>query len=190
MTSAEVADRVAWLSGRSSPRHAALSPDQRRLLAAAEPAGFNPVETGYPFPEQTAAWHRSALLAASARNARQYAALGRPGATAEVAAALSPFFAAAGARLLLVCGSLGLELLATGLPALPAGPRLRVVALGPVCRVVPPDLDLVVAQGGGDLVSRLGYRGPVHRRVRCGHLGYVGLPEVRELVAEAARRPW
>lgn len=190
------ADRVVWLSGQSSPDHAALAPGQRRLLAAAE--GFDAVPNGYPFPAQDGPWRPTGLLGASARNARQFLALRRDaGAPATVAARLDPLFALTSDRLLVVCGSLGLELLLVGLAGrgpvggvFPHGPRLRVVALGPVSGPVPDDLDAWIVQGRRDLLTRLAHRGPPRWRPHCGHLGYTTHPQVLALVGEAARSPW
>ena len=193
---APAADRVVWLSGQSSPDHAALAPGQRRLLAAAE--GFDPVPNGYPFPAQDGPWRPTGLLGASARNARQFRALRRDArAPAAVAARLDPLFALTSDRLLVVCGSLGLELLLVGLTGLghvrggpPDRPRLRVVALGPVSGPVPDDLDTWVVQGRRDPLTRLAHRGRPRLRPDCGHLGYAAHPAVREFVGEAARSPW
>lgn len=190
-----VADRVVWLSGRSTPRPALLAPRERALLGIAEASGFVPVEAGFPFAADAAPWREPGLLAASARNGWQYAGLRwRRDAAARTAAALAPVFAATTSRLLVLCGSLGLELLLTGLAgAAPhaRGPaRLRVVALGPVCSLPVAALDLRVAQGTRDRISRWGYAGPVHARPGCDHLGYHRMPEVSELVTAAARGPW
>jgi hypothetical protein len=191
VVTAPTPDRVAWLSGRSSPAHAALSPAETALLAAAERCGFEPVRGGFPYvpgPE----WSPVPLVTASVRNGRQYLALRHdPETAALVAARLRPVFELTGERLLLVCGSLGLQLLLTALPAMAdlPRPRLRVVALGPVAASVPPTLDLWVARGRLDGISALGYRGPVRWRPWCGHLGYRG-EAVAGFVEAACRSPW
>lgn len=188
---AAVDDRVAWLSGRSSPTRTALSPAEDALLDAAARHGFVPLCRGFPFVG-TGPWEPVPLARASVRNARQYFALRHDPATrALVAPLLRPLFATTRSRLLVVCGSLGLELLAAGLPE-PGDaprPRLRVVALGPVAGRVPAGLDVWVAQGRLDPISALGYRGEVRVRPWCGHLGYRG-PAVERLVEDACRSPW
>ena len=189
---ADVADRVVWVSGRSSAAHSALSPAQAALIARAEPYGFEPVGVGFPFRPQEGPWSKAGIVRASARNAFQYAALRLHPATArQVAGRLEPLLAHTTDRLLAVCGSLGLELLLTGLRQLerPA-PTVRIVALGPVCGTSTAGLDLYVAQAPTDLLSRISYRGPVHRRPRVGHLDYVLDPEVADLVTQAAEDPW
>ena len=185
-------DRVAWLSGRSDARHSALSPSQERLLGVAARRGFEPVLAGFPFvpgPE----WSRAGLWRASLRNGRQYLALRRDPATAEsVAARLRPLFEGTTGRLLLICGSLGLELLLAGLRGdrPPGRAAVRVVALGPVASDLPDDLDVWVAQGRLDAISWLGYRGPVRSRPWCGHLGYAVRRDSAELVDAACRSRW
>lgn len=189
---ADAADRVAWISGRSTAAHAALSPAQRALIARAEPYGFVAVPTGFPFRPVEERWTKAGIVRASARNTVQYAALRWHPATArQVAARLEPLLVHTTDRLLAVCGSLGLELLLTGLRVL-GGPtsRLRVVALGPVCAAPTDGLDLYVAQAPTDLLSRINYRGPVQLRPTVGHLDYALDPEVADLVTRAARDPW
>lgn len=155
----DAADRVVWISGRSSAAHAALSPAQRTLIGRAEPYGFEPVTVGFPFRAAEAPWSKSGILRASARNTVQYAALRWHPATArQVAARLEPLLTHTTDRLLAVCGSLGLELLVTtGLQVLgePAC-RVRVAALGPVCAAPTEELDLYVAQAPADLLSGCG----------------------------------
>jgi hypothetical protein len=187
----EFPDRVAWLSGRSAAAHCALSPVQEGLLEVAARHGFEPVPTGFPFVPGPG-WSRAWLGSASVRNARQYVALRRDRATAEtVAARLRLLFAGTSSRLLVVCGSLGLELLLAGLrQGLPVPPVVRVVAFGPVASGVPASLDLWVMQGRLDPISRLCYHGPVRSRPWCGHLGYAGRPDAAGLVAAACRSPW
>jgi hypothetical protein len=185
-------DRVVWISGRSSASHAALSPAQAALIARAEPYGFEAVTVGFPFRAAEEPWTKAGILRASARNTVQYAALRWHPATArQVATRLEPLLTHTTDRLLAVCGSLGLELLVTGLRVL-GGPtrRLRVVALGPICAAPIEGLDLYVAQAPTDLLSRINYRGPVQLRPKVGHLDYALDPDVADLVIRAASDPW
>jgi hypothetical protein len=188
----DVPDRVAWISGRSSAAHAALSPPQATLIARVEPYGFEPVPVGFPFRPDEASWTKAGIVRASARNTVQYAALLRHTATrAQVAARLAPLLAHTTDRLLVVCGSLGLQLLQTGLRELPdPACRLRIVALGPVCAAPTDGLDLYVAQAPHDVISRVNYRGPVTLRPDVGHLDYALDPDVADLVTRAAKDPW
>ncbi len=185
-------DRIVWISGRSTAAHAALSPAQGALIARAEPYGFEPVATGFPFRPAERPWTKAGIVRASARNTAQYAALRwQPAAARQVAARLEPLLSLTGDRLLAVCGSLGLELLVRGLRVLGTPQcRLRVVALGPVCAAPAEGLDLYVAQAPTDLVSRLNYRGPVQLGPRCAHLDYVLDPDVAHLIDQAAKDPW
>jgi hypothetical protein len=180
---------AVWLSGRSSPQHTALSPAQRELLALTEPAGFAVVDRGYPFSSR-ANWTPSDIVTASARNTGQYLRLRlHPGEATLAAQYLAPL--AAAERLLLICGSLGHELLAA---AISAGLRLPrrsfVIALGPVGRPLPEPIPTWVAQDPQDLISRAGYRGSVQARPHCGHLGYAADIEVRRQVTERAGADW
>ena len=188
----EVADRVAWISGRSSAAHAALAPAQQALIARAVPYGFVPVTTGFPFRPDEGAWTKAGLISASVRNGVQYAALRwhRP-TLRQVAARLEPLLRLTRDRLLVVCGSLGLELFVRGLRAqgMPSC-LIRIVALGPVCAAPVDGLDLRAAQAPTDVLSRLHYAGPVQIRPRCRHLDYVHDREVADLVTHAAKDPW
>ena len=189
---ADAADRVVWISGRSSSAHAALSPAQRALIARAEPYGFEAVPTGFPFRPVEDPWSKAGIVRASARNTVQYAALRWHPATArQVAARLEPLLVHTTHRLLVVCGSLGLELLVRGLRGLGTPScRVRIVALGPVCAAPTDGLDLYVAQAPTDLLSRINYRGPVQLCPTVGHLDYALDPEVTELVTRAVSDPW
>ncbi len=176
-------DRVAWLSGRSEPGHGQLSPAQRRLVTDVTPAGFEALQAAFPYHAGlTGVWQPAPLGAASVRNARQFVAARRdPAFRGQLVRHLSPLVEQTRDRLLILCGSAGLELLLAALPDLPlrSGLRLGVVALGPVSRRPPSWLPVQVLQGRTDLISRLGYRGPADAVLPCGHLGYVTSPAVR-----------
>jgi hypothetical protein len=179
---------AAWLTGQSSYRHSQLSPGQLELLDAVAAEGFAAVRAGFPFNAEALSepYHREPMAAASARNAAQYLAarLDRRF-QAELTRHLQPLFDRTGRRLVLLCGSCGLELLTAALPrlAMPAGLRVLAVALGPVgrCLQVADDarIRLHVIQGTGDWISRLGYRRTPDLRVRAGHMGYLHRPVVR-----------
>jgi hypothetical protein len=184
-------DRVAWISGRSSASHAALSPAQAALIRRAEPYGFEAVTVGFPFRPVEAPWTKAGIVRASARNTVQYAALRwHPATVRQVAARLEPLVSHTTDRLLAVCGSLGIELLVRGLRELGTPCRVRIVALGPVCAAPTDGLDLYVAQAPTDVLSRFSFRGRVQLRPDVGHLDYVLDPDVADLVTKAATDPW
>jgi hypothetical protein len=133
-------DCAAWLTGQSSYRHSQLSADQLGLLDLLADAGFATVRGGFPFNSGALArpYHPEPLAFACARNAAQYLAA-RAGVSfrAELARHLQPLLDRTARRLVLLCGSCGLELLAAALPQLrmPPGLEVLVVGLGPVGRV-------------------------------------------------------
>ncbi|MGB7964019.1 MAG: hypothetical protein WCF12_13820 [Propionicimonas sp.] len=177
-----VANRVAWLSGRSEPGHGQLSPAQCRLVVEVAPVGFEALAAAFPYHTGlVGAWQPAPLGVASVRNTLQFVAARRdPAFRNQLVRHLSPLVERTRDRLLVICGSAGLELLLAALPDLPLHPGLRlgVVALGPVSRRPPSWLPVHVLQGRTDVISRLGYRGPADA-VPCGHLGYATSPAVR-----------
>lgn len=189
-----VARRVAWLSGQSSHRHSQLSPAQRDLLAEVAALGCTPLLAGFPYNRAAllAPWRYEPLIPASLRNAAQFLAARSHGRfRAELTRHLAPLFTRTAQRLVLLCGSSGLELLAAALPALGPPPELAIlaIALGPVARRAPhhPGLRLFTLQGRGDWISRLGWPHPPDARVTGGHLDYAASPEVCRLVVPVAR---
>ena len=181
---------VAWLTGQSSYQHSSLSPGQLGLLDAVAAEGFSPVRAGFPFNTGALGVEYSPepLVAASVRNAAQYlAARFDRRFQEELARHLQPLFDRTGRRLVLLCGSCGLELLAAARPRLVVPESLQVlaVALGPVGRRWPAGspFRLHVIQGSQDWISRLGYRGQADLRLRSGHMSYHSEPEVRAEVA-------
>lgn len=187
---------AAWLTGQSSYRHSQLSPGQLAVLDELEDLGYRTVRAGFPYNRRALerAYSPEPLLPASLRNAGQLAAaLASAAFAAEVARHLQPLADAASRRLLLVCGSCGLQLLAAALPrlALPGELRLGILALGPVGLAPAPlfarrlGFDLVVVRGSRDWISRLGCRLPADLAPPVDHLGYTG-PEARHAVRQGA----
>jgi hypothetical protein len=182
---------VAFLSGQSSYRHSALSPGQHDLLDAVAAEGYAAVRGGFPFNAGAleAEYHAAPLAAASVRNAAQFlAARFDRRFQSELVRHLQPLFDRTSRRLVLLCGSCGLELLTAARPSLrvPAGLRVLAIALGPVGRRPPvagSPIQLYVIQGTGDWISRLGYRHQPDLRVRAGHLSYLDQADVRAEVA-------
>lgn len=175
--------RAVWLTGQSSWRHSRLSSGQHAVLDALDAHGWEPLRVGFPWTDQAAAepYRREPLLAASARNARQWAAA-RPGSTFTRHAAdhLQVLLDRTASDLLLLCGSAGARILASAAPRLrtPAGLRVHVVGLGPV-GPLPAARDgwsVHVVRGRSDLLSRWGYRGTTDVVVPGGHLSAATSP--------------
>lgn len=188
---------AAWLTGQSSYRHSQLSPGQRRLLGVLAGCGYTPTGVGFPYRAGSAQrpYRREPLAAASWRNGTQFVAArhSRPFAR-ELHLHLQPLLERTSRHLVLLCGSAGLQLLATAARGwrLPDGLRVLVIAIGPVGR--PPvsgRLQLHVIRGDRDRISRLGCRLRSDLVVPGGHLDTVGQPrvaaEVLRLAAEFRR---
>lgn len=187
------ADHVAaWLTGQSSFRHSRLSPEQDAVLDGVARLGYATVRCGFPWNAAALGepYRREPILAASARNATQFAAarlgaaLGR-----EVSRHLQPLVDAVSRRLLLICGSAGAELLTAALPHLRLGASpVLAVALGPVGRVPGPGSGVAVhvVRGAGDRLSRWGCRTAADAVVAGGHLDYARSTAVRAEVARVA----
>jgi len=188
---------AAWLTGQSAYRHSQLSPQQLAVLDELTEVGYRTIRAGFPYNARALAvpYTPEPLFPASLRNASQLAAaLVRPAFSAELARHLQPLVDAASRRLLLLCGSCGLQLFAAALPrlALPPSLRLGLVAVGPVCLTPAaffrdhPQLDLFVVQGSRDWISRLGSRAGADARPPVDHLGYTRHPEARRAIRQAA----
>lgn len=184
---------AAWLTGQSSFRHSRLSPGQDGLLDAVARAGYAVVRGGFPYSAAAVRlpYRREPILPASARNAAQYlAARWSPGFADDVARRLQPLLDRTERRLLLLCGSCGVEMLTAALPRLrlPADLRVLALALGPVGRLPAPSssVDVYVVRGDRDHLSRWTSRTPAHVDVTGGHLDYVTVPAVRAEVARVA----
>jgi hypothetical protein len=191
---AEPAPAIAtWLTGQSSYRHSQLSPAQAQVLDDLQSLGYRGLKAGFPYNRACLriAYAKEPLLAASLRNGWQFLeCLSSRAFAVEIARHLQPLIDAAGRRLLLLCGSCGLQLLAAALPHLVLPPALRVelIAIGPVCLSVPrhPCLHLVVIRGSRDWISRCGSWLEADLRPPVGHLGYTQHPEARRAIREAA----
>lgn len=186
-------DVVAWLTGQSSHRHSQLSPDQLAVLDDCAGLGFRAVRAGFPYHREALRhpWSPEPLLAASRRNASQFVeSLARPAFAREIARHLRPLVSAASRRLLLLCGSCGLQLFAAALPHLELGasPRIGLVAIGPACWTVPrhPSIKLTVVRGRRDWISHVFSDLPADARPPVGHMGYTSHPEGRRAIADAA----
>ncbi|MES1242787.1 MAG: hypothetical protein ABUT39_14315 [Acidobacteriota bacterium] len=198
LASAGLADNVtAWLTGQSSYRHSQLSPPQLAVLDEVAGLGYEVVRAGFPYNRRALAvpYAPEPLVSASLRNFAQFAAaLARPAFAAEAARHLQPLLDAASRRLLLLCGSCGLQLFAAALPRLAPRPGLHIglVAVGPVCLAPAsafrdrPGLSLFVVQGSRDWISRLVSRTGADARPPVDHLGYTRHPEARRAILQAA----
>ena len=170
--------QILFLTGRSDPRSAALSPVQAAFLDALPVPEAWKVRVNFPYPAETPPFRPTPLLLASWRNGRQYLASRREiFAERHRAPVLARIEAAA--RTFVLAGSSGTELL--GNLRLPAAAlaRLHVFAYGPVARR-PPDCDHRLVQGHRDWISRAWFRTGA-ARVATGHMDYLADPEVLRL---------
>jgi hypothetical protein len=176
--------QILFLTGRSDPRSAALSPLQTAFLDALPAPDPWKVRVNFPYPATTPPFRETPLLRASWRNFWQFAGSRRP-AFAERHQALVLDRIEAAERTFLLAGSSGLELLANlGLPAAVLS-CLHVFAYGPVARCL-PGCDHRLVQGRRDWISRAWFRA-VEARVDCGHLDYLADPEVLRLCSSYLR---
>jgi len=180
---------VAWLTGQSDYASACLSPAQEAFLLAVAPPGWVKLEANFPYNQAALAadYQPAPLLAASMRNSAQFvAALGSAVFRRACAQQLQPLLDATTNRLVLLCGSCGLQLFYAALPWLrvPAGLYIQLVGLGPVCLryQAHPQVAVTVVQGQRDWLSRSLCRLPCNYWVRAGHLDYARLPELPELI--------
>jgi len=170
--------QILFLTGRSDPRSAALSPVQTAFLDALPVPDAWKVRVNFPYPAETPPFRATPLLLASWRNANQYAG-SRRAAFAERHRAQVLDRIDAAERTFVLAGSSGLELL--GNLRLPAAAlaRLHVFAYGPVARRL-PGCDHRLVQGRRDWISRAWFR-TVTARVETGHLDYLADPAVLRL---------
>ena len=182
---------VAWLTGQSDYRSACLSPAQAAVLRAIAAPGWVGVEANFPYNQAalTAGYRPAPLLAASVRNSAQFvAALGSTTFRQACARHLQPLLQAATHRLVLLCGSCGLQLFYAALPWLrvPAGLEIQLIGLGPVCvrHHTHSQVAVTVVQGQRDWLSRSLCRLPCNYRVAAGHLDYAALPELPALLRQ------
>ena len=201
LASTVVTHRAIWLSGQSAYTHSHLNPEQRQTLAPLGDLGFDVIDAGFPYHPAylTAAWGREPLVAASLRNGRQtLATYLSPRHRRVLARHLQPIVAHTTDCLLVVAASSGLRMWLSALPALrlPPALRVRVVALGPAVVADPragrcaawaqhrDRLDLHVAVGRPDRISRRTYAGRVDTWVAATHMDYASDPGVRGLVGQ------
>lgn len=171
--------RIAFLTGRSDPSRCGLSPQQQSFLGALRAPGREPVDRNFPYAAPQSGHVAVPLPLAAWRNLGDYIGARRPAFAARHRASVLSAFAGDGAVVLLA-GSCGLELLANLQLEAAVRARLHVFAYGPVARQAPDVARLLCVQGRGDWISRVGWRGPVHR-VDGGHMDYLRQPEVRWL---------
>ncbi|MBO2012177.1 hypothetical protein [Hymenobacter negativus] len=185
---------VAWLTGQSDYRSACLSPAQAAVLRAVATPGWVGLEANFPYNQAAlpAGYRPAPLLAASVRNSAQFiAALGSSTFRRACARHLQPLLDATSSRLVLLCGSCGLQLFYAALPWLrvPVGLHIQLVGLGPVCvrHQSHPQVAVAVVQGWRDWLSRSLCRLPCDYRVSAGHLDYAELPELPALFKQLLR---
>lgn len=183
------AHAIAWLTGQSAYHHACLSPTQAAFLRAVTPPGWESLAANFPYNQAAlvTTYQPTPLLTASVRNSAQFlAALSSSAFGQACARHLQPLLDATTSRLVLLCGSCGLQLFQAALPWLrvPPGLRIHLVGLGPVClqHHPHPQVAVTVVQGQRDWLSRNLCRLPCQHRVPAGHLDYAELPELPALV--------
>jgi hypothetical protein len=173
--------QILFLTGRSDPRSAALSPVQTAFLDALPAPDAWKVRVNFPYPAATPPYRDVPLLPASWRNLWQFAASRRVSfAERHQTQVLDRIEAAE--RTFILAGSCGLELLANlRLPASVLA-RLHVFAYGPAARRRPA-CDCRLVQGRHDWISRVWVR-TVDARLACGHLDYLSDPEVLRICCD------
>lgn len=177
---------VAILAGPN--RAGALSRTQMAFLEAIAPRDTI-VRAGFPFdPCVKEALAPAPLPAAALANARRYAAARWSTAFgARVREGLNALLNGR-QRAVLITGSAGLAMLNAAWGGIEGRERITVLSLGPAGEAI-DGARFAAVQGGRDGWSRALYRGPVHHRVACGHMGYWENSDARAIarsfVAEA-----
>ena len=180
--------QIAFLTGQSDPRGAALSPVQAAFLTALPAPAEWKVWVNFPYPAATPPHRPMPLVRASWNNARQVLASRRPAFAERHRAPVEALLARAETTLLLA-GSCGLELLGRLDLGEDRLARLRVFAYGAVAWRRPACAVRQV-RGRGDWISRLGSGvglGEDDAWVAGGHLEYLTDPRVLALCAEYLR---
>lgn len=177
--------RMLLWTGQSGYAAGALRAEQREFLQAV--AGEEAVLAGFPFHREFDREYELRIVRASLRNARQTwwcAANARY--RRAVGKVLGQAVRSVSERLMIVCGSCGLEIVNAAAEemggALPD--HVEIVALGPTC-LRPLRLEVVrVVQGRRDRWSQWLYRGPVEVVTGGGHLDYWRCEQTRAVVKE------
>ncbi|WP_436857547.1 hypothetical protein [Citrobacter tructae] len=168
---------VAYITGRSRSANPALSPVQLQFIESLKAERVSLVTVNFPWPMKSAPWQTTGLLRASASNALEYVNSRRPTFVERYQKSAIALLESADHTLLL-SGSCGLELFNN--LRLPASlmPRVSVFAYGPVARRR-PDCRHLLVQGRQDFISRFWFA-RADEYVSCGHMNYLGCPELRE----------
>lgn len=180
--------QIAFLTGASDPRSAALSPVQTAFLDALPAPDAWKLRVNFPYPAATPPYRETPLLLASWRNGRQYLASRRPAFPERYRPRVLERIEAA-ERTFFLAGSSGLELLANlHLPGATLA-HLHIFAYGPVARRL-PDCDCRLVVGSRDRISRAWFPAavsPAGTRVACGHMDYLSDPAVLALCSTYLR---
>ncbi|VXC16835.1 conserved hypothetical protein [Luteimonas sp. 9C] len=171
--------RIAFLTGRSDRARCGLSPEQLAFLDTLRAPGREAVDCNFPYAAPDTGHVAVPLPLAALRNLGDYIGARRPAFAARHRASVVAMLEGAD-HIVLLAGSCGLELLANLQLDADLHARLHVFAYGPVARRAPDVARLLCVQGRSDWISRVGWRGPVHR-VESGHMDYLRQPEVRRL---------
>jgi hypothetical protein len=176
--------QVILLTGRSDPRHCALSPSQQAFLDLAVPRQHQ-VPTNFPYDAVTTPYRATPLLAASLRNGTAYFG-SRSRSFARRHAGRLIEIVESREHTLILCGSCGLELFNNlHLPASLMA-RMRLFAFGPVARRR-PTCDHLLVGSPKDRLSRWFFPAPDHW-VDCTHLDYLQTPALQTLWTEFVRQ--
>jgi hypothetical protein len=174
--------RLLLLTGQSAWTSAALTTDQRVFLTAI--AGDDALLAGFPYHQHCIGTANPSLARGSIRNIRQasWCLLSQTYRTI-LRQVLHRAITSTEERLLILCGSCGLEMLNAADVTL--SPQTRVAAIGPTClAAVRTRVDYVV-QGRSDRISQALYRGRVDLRLPGGHFSYYNSLEAQQYLREA-----
>lgn len=183
-----VAKIAVLLSGQSDFLHSELSEEQKELLGLFKVSSFMVIDMGFPYYQSHAyqGCNRATAGVASVRNIQQFLySLTSDDYRRLIAKHLQPVFKGSN-DLVIVCQSLGLNMIKVALPFLNinSGANITLLALGPVVwgRFRDQRFKLIVVKGLADWVSIIFDRQPVDYWISCQHMDYCRNGQVREIV--------
>ena len=185
---------VLFLSGSSDITCAGLTAGQLDLLHAICPSGYSVVASNFPFNQdfEHIEFPQVSLLSAAASNIIYYwHTILNPRFLKLLQEHLSPLLEAQ--EVVLVCKSSGVNMLTQWLRSLGNQvtlPRLRVIALGPVSRLLlsQKDLELLVIKGKKDPYSRILDRHSADIQVDTDHYSYEYREDVKGIIYDWIRQ--
>ena len=179
---------VLFLSGSSDITCAGLTAGQLDLLHAICPSGYSVVASNFPFNQdfEHIEFPQVSLLSAAASNIIYYwHTILNPRFLKLLQEHLSPLLEAQ--EVVLVCKSSGVNMLTQWLRSLGnqvTHPRLRVIALGPVSKLLlrQKELELLVIKGKKDPYSRILDRHSADIQVDTDHYSYEYREDVKGII--------